>query len=77
MFSKLRNATGKAFLATSAMIATMGAAHAQATDPFTQMFAAINLTTVAAAVVVAGLAIVGISLAFKSPDVAKRVVKKV
>lgn len=53
------------------------AAMAQATDPVTTLFAAISLTTVAASVVAIGVIIVGISMAFKGTDLAKRGVKKV
>ncbi|MEJ7685537.1 MAG: TrbC/VirB2 family protein [Variovorax sp.] len=60
----------------STLLASTGA-FAQATDPFTQMMDAVALDGIAASVIAAGLIIVGIAVAFKSPDVAKRVVKKV
>lgn len=41
------------------------------------IFAAIDLTTVAAAVVLIGVAVIGITMAFKGIDLGKRGVKKV
>lgn len=41
-----------------------------------EMFAGVDFTTVSAAVVVIGLAVIGIHMAFKSIDLAKRGVKK-
>ena len=42
-----------------------------------EIFAAIDLTTVVAAVVVIGVAVMGIHMAFKGIDLGKRGVKKV
>lgn len=53
------------------------AAHAQAVDPITTMLDSIDLTGITVKVIAAGIVIVGIALAFKGPDVAKRVVRKV
>jgi hypothetical protein len=58
-------------------LATATAAQAQATDPFTAVFAGVNLGTIVALVIAAALVIVSIALAMKGPDVAKRVIRKV
>lgn len=42
-----------------------------------EIFAAIDLTTVVAAVIVIGVAVMGIQMAFKGIDLGKRGVKKV
>lgn len=42
-----------------------------------EIFAAIDLTTVVAAVVVIGVSVMGIQMAFKGIDLGKRGVKKV
>ena len=80
MFAKTRSVARK-YGAKVAAVATLGAlsvpAFAQSTNPIVQMLDAIGLDGVAAAVIAMGLIIVGISLAFKAPDVAKRGVKKV
>lgn len=47
------------------------------TDPVGDMFAAISLGTVAAAVGAVGLLVVGITMAFKAIDLSKRGVRKV
>ncbi len=70
--NKLRN-WGAATIGTL----SAGLASAQATDPFTAMLGAVDLSAIAVGVVAAGLLVVGIALAFKAPDVAKRVVRKV
>jgi hypothetical protein len=52
---------------------------AQTADPsvLDQFLDAIGLGTVSGKVVAVGLIIVGIALAFKGPDIAKRVIRKV
>lgn len=72
----------KNLFAKLAVLSALGAASVSsfaqgATDPFSQMMDAVSLGGIATAVVAAGLLIVGIAVAFKSPDVAKRVVRKV
>lgn len=54
-------------------------AMAQTADPsvLDQFIDAIGLNTVTGKVVAAGLLIVGIALAFKGPDLGKRVIRKV
>jgi len=63
--------TGLALLGSRAM--------AQTADPsvLDQFFDAIGLSTVSGKVIAVGLIIVGIALAFKGPDLAKRVIRKV
>jgi len=62
-------AVGAAAVGTSAM--------AQETNPLVQFIEGIGLGGVSAAVIAVGLVIVGIALAMKGPDVAKRVIRKV
>lgn len=64
----------------AAMVAVMAAAPAMAqttTSPFDPFFDAISLDGVSAKVIAVGLLVVGIALAFKGPDIAKRVIRKV
>lgn len=80
MFAKTRSVARK-YGAKVAAVVTLGAlsvpAFAQTTNPIVQMLESIGLDGVTAAVIAMGLLIVGIALAFKAPDVAKRGVKKV
>lgn len=65
-------------LATAGALALVSSgAFAQATDPVTQLFAAINLGTVAVAVLGIGIVVIGIAMAFKGVDLSKRAVRKV
>ena len=74
MFSKIKQKA----LALSVMVLAASPAFAQEEgNVFTQFIDAIELDGVSAAVIAAGLVIVGIALAFKGPDVAKRVIRKV
>jgi hypothetical protein len=58
--------------------ATLGAlSMAHATGPVDTLFAAIDLTTIAASVLGLGLLVVGITMAFKGIDLSKRGVRKV
>ncbi len=59
-------------LATGATVS----AHA-AGDPVSTLLAGIDLTAVAAAVLVIGALVVGITMSFKGVDVSKRAIKKV
>jgi len=71
-------ATKVAAVGTS--LALLGSrAMAQTADPsiLDQFFDAIGLSTVSGKVIAVGLIIVGIALAFKGPDLAKRVIRKV
>ena len=69
----------RALFARLAVIAAVAGSSvsAFAADPVTDMFAAISLATVAAAVAAMGLLVVGIAMAYKAIDLAKRGVKKV
>lgn len=62
--------TGLTLAATTAMAQT-------ATNPIVVLLESIDLVTVAAAIGVIALVIVGIALAMKGPDVSKRVIRKV
>lgn len=53
-----------------------GLAMAQS-DPIGDMLDAVSLSGISAKVIAMGLLIVGIALAFKGPDLAKRIVRKV
>lgn len=55
-------------------LALSGASHA---GPIDDMFASIDLTTVAAAVLAIGLVIIGIAMSYKGVDLSKRAVRKV
>lgn len=80
MFAKTRSVARK-YGAKVAAVTALGAlsvpAFAQSTNPIVQMLESIGLDGISAAVIAMGLLIVGIALAFKAPDVAKRGVKKV
>ncbi len=70
-------------LTTSATALVIGAfasvsAHAAgATDPVSQIFASIDLTTVGASVIALGVLVIGVNMAFKGVDLGKRGVRKV
>ena len=74
----LKNLKEKAIVATMLAVSS-GLTFAQTTpsDPISEMFDAVDLGGVTAKVVAAGLLIVAISLAFKAPSLAKRVISKV
>lgn len=61
----------------AAAVLVTAAGMASAVGPVDTLFAAIDLTTVAAAVLAIGVVIVGITMAFKGIDLSKRGVKKV
>ena len=66
--------------AVGTSLALLGSrAMAQTADPsvLDQFIDAISLNTVSAKVIAAGLIIITIALAFKGPDIAKRVIRKV
>lgn len=69
----------KALFNRSAIVAAalLSSISAFATDPVADMFAAISLTTVVASVAAMGLLVVGITMAYKAIDLAKRGVRKV
>ncbi len=79
MFAKTRSVARK-YGAKVAVVAGLGAMAVPAfaaDNPIVTMLGAIGLDGVSAAVIAMGLTIVGVALAFKAPDVAKRGVKKV
>jgi hypothetical protein len=63
--------------AFSAAAAAGSSAFAVGVDPITTLLTAVDLSTVAVSVAAATLLIIGIALAFKAPDVTKRVIRKV
>lgn len=69
--------TQGAKIATVATLAVATVSAHAADNPITTMLGEIDLSGVATAVTAAGVLIVGIALAFKAPDVAKRAVRKV
>ena len=79
MFAKTRSVARK-YGAKVAVVAGLGALAVPAfaaDNPIVTMLESIGLDGISAAVIAMGLLIVGIALAFKAPDVAKRGVKKV
>lgn len=61
----------------SAPVLLMAQSARAATDPISTLLASVDLSTVAVSIGAATLLIIGIALAFKAPDVTKRVVRKV
>jgi hypothetical protein len=74
---KLMNIARKYGAKVAAGAASVLAVAAHATGPIDDLFAAVDLSTVVAAVGVVGLAVIGITMAFKAIDLAKRGVRKV
>lgn len=62
--------------ATALGLSTMAMAQT-ASDPMGDMLDAVGLSGVSAKVVALGLLVVGVALAFKAPDVAKRIIRKI
>lgn len=76
--SKIRvSLSQKAATVGALSLLAMHGAMAQTAGPFDAFFDAIGLDGVTAKIVAVGVLIVGIALAFKGPDLAKRVVRKV
>lgn len=72
------NAATKAAAVGAGLMLLGTSAMAQATPGvMDQFFDAIDLSTVSGKVIATGLLIVAIALAFKGPDLAKRVIRKV
>lgn len=67
----------KAAAASVVAMLGMSSAMAQEADPLDAFFDAIGLGSISAKVTALGVAIVGIALIFKGPDLAKRVIRKV
>ena len=71
----IRNRASQAFLAASVMVASAVPAHAAGEwDAFID---AVDLSGISAKVIAAGLLIIAVAIAFKGPDLAKRIVRKV
>lgn len=71
----IRNRVSQALLAVSVMVATTVPAHAAGEwDAFLD---AVDLSGLSPKVVAAGLLIIAIAIAYKGPDLAKRIVRKV
>ncbi len=62
--------------ATALGLSTMAMAQT-ASDPIGDMLDAVGLSGVSAKVIALGLLVVGVALAFKGPDVAKRIIRKI
>lgn len=79
MFQHTRSVARKygAKAAAVGSLVGLAATSAHAVDPISTMLASVDLTAVAAAVAAICLLVVGIALTFKSPDIAKRVIRKV
>lgn len=70
-------ATKAAAVGTSLLLIGSAAMAQTADGPFDAFLDAIGLSGTAAKVIAVGVLIVGIALAFKGPDIAKRVIRKV
>lgn len=66
----------KGVLVPATLMVAAGAASAQTTSSWDQYFDAVDFSGVATKVVAGGLLIIGIAVAFKGPDLAKRLVRK-
>jgi hypothetical protein len=73
MFQVIKNKAAQLAVLSSMAIMSVSA-HA---GPIDDLFAEIDLTTVAAAVLAIGLLVVGIAMSFKGIDLSKRAVRKV
>lgn len=78
MFNATRNLAQKfgAKVAIGGLSLVPVFAMAQGTDPVSQIFAAVDLTTVSVAVIAVGLLVIAIVMAFKGIDLGKRAVSK-
>ena len=70
-----KNKVSQAFLAAGVMVASAVPAHAA--GEFDAFIDAVDLSGIAAKVIAAGLLVIGVAIAFKGPDLAKRIVRKV
>ena len=76
-FARVVRSSKKALAVASVLgLTVMQAAHAEG-SPITSALDAVDLSGIAVKIAAAGLLIVGIALAFKGPDLSKRVVRKV
>lgn len=76
-FNNLKKYGSRALVAAGAAAFGTAAMAQTATNPIVGMIESIGLDGVTAAVIAVGLIVVGIALALKGPDVAKRVIRKV
>ena len=76
-FKQIKKYGSRALVAVSAAAFGTAAMAQTATNPIIQMIEAIGLDGVTASIIAVCLIIVGIALAMKGPDVAKRVIRKV
>ena len=79
-FARFSSATRDTYAKVAAvpfMVLAGVSAHAQAAGGIDAALDAVDLSGIAVKIAAAGLLIVGIALAFKGPDLSKRVVKKV
>ncbi|MBI2724744.1 hypothetical protein DBR23_15310 [Acidovorax sp. HMWF018] len=76
-FKQIKKYGSRALVAVSAGAFGTAAMAQTATNPINQMLEAIGLDGVTASIIAVCLIIVGIALAMKGPDVAKRVIRKV
>lgn len=76
-FKQIKKYGSRALVAVSAAAFGTAAMAQTATNPINQMLEAIGLDGVTASIIAVCLIIVGIALAMKGPDVAKRVIRKV
>lgn len=77
MFTSLKNRAVALSVLAIASLATAPAFAAAGDDPITTLLGGINLTAVAAAVLVILALVVGIAMSFKGADVSKRAIRKV
>jgi hypothetical protein len=71
----IRNRVSQALLAASVTVATTVPAHAA--DGWDAFLDAVDLSGLSPKVVASGLLIIAIAIAYKGPDLAKRIVRKV
>lgn len=77
-FARVVRSSKKALAVASVLgLTVMQAAHAEGGSAITSALDAVDLSGIAVKIAAAGLLIVGIALAFKGPDLSKRVVRKV
>lgn len=76
-FKQIKKYGSRALVAGAAGLAGTAAMAQTATNPIVTMIESIGLDGVTAAIIAVCLIVVGIALAMKGPDVAKRVIRKV
>ncbi len=76
-FNTVRKFGAKLAAVPALALVAMSAHAAAGDDPLLDVLNSINITGIAAAVLVLALAVVGIALAFKGPDLGKRIIRKI